>query len=507
MILSLLLIAASGLRGQPYDAAFAPDAGFADVGARSDPLPVNDLETAALLASGLSPAELPAMQARLDADLRELASSVGGMADPSSRAEATLGFLHRRMLRAYRADATTLDGILTTGLFNCVSSAVLYMIAARSLGLDVGAVQTSDHAFCVVHLADRSVDVETTNPEGYDPGTKRSFTDSFGRVTGFSYVPPGDYGRRNAIGGKALVGLILSNRVVLAEAGGDYRLSLRLGVDYDTLERSPASRSFLIDRVNNLAADLVQRGDYPSAERLAAAARVAVGEDPRLLDLERKAAYMGAAALAQAGRWDAALDAAAGIRSRGLDSGELESLISAAINNEVVALLQGKDFQGARRALDTHRDLADPRLVSSLGETIGEAELAQAVRSLPFQEALAAARRELDAGFVDRPAWERATDLVYLNEANRIAHTGDWLAASRVAAEGSRLAPGDGTLERAAQNYRANFVAVSHNAFAGLYNARKFAQARDYIRSALDSLPDDPTLLQDLALANRALGQ
>ena len=54
------------------------------------------------------------------------------------------------LLRAYREDATTLDGILDSGTFNCVSSAVLYALAAGSLGVEVAGVRTSDHAFCTV---------------------------------------------------------------------------------------------------------------------------------------------------------------------------------------------------------------------------------------------------------------------------------------------------------------------------------------------------------------------
>lgn len=278
---------------QSYDSLFSPDPSMAAIGAAGDPLSVRDLELAALLASGVAPEATAGYVARIDGYLAELPSFMAQAADPSARADGLLAFLHRRLLRGYRSDATTIDGILDTGSYNCVSSAVLYLIAARSQGLNVEGVQTSDHAFCVVHLPERDVDVETTNPEGFDPGTKRTFTDSFGRVTGFAYVPPGAYGRRKTIGAKALIGLIISNRVVLAEAKGDYIASLRLGVNYLALERDDATRSFLLDRVNNLAAALAERRDYADIERLAAAARAAVGEDPRLVELAQQAGEAG----------------------------------------------------------------------------------------------------------------------------------------------------------------------------------------------------------------------
>jgi hypothetical protein len=499
-----LLFTGRVLAAQSYADLFVPDAYFVSLGAEAQPLPLQDLERAAFLASGLSPDKASTYAARLNAYLAQLDQAAGSLADPGARAEAALSFIHDRLMKAYRSDATTLDGILDTGLYNCVSSAVLYMIAARSLGLDVAGVRTSDHAFCVVRLIGRDVDVETTSPAGYDPGTKRAFTDSFGKVTGFAYVPPGDYARRSNIDDKELVGLILSNRVVIYESVGDYRASLRLGVDYDALVRDAAARSFLLDRVNNLASDLARRGDFAGAAALAAAARSSLGEDPRLAELQGKAAYMGATATANSGRWDEALDEAAAMRAEGIAPPELPSLIEAALSNEILSSIQKRDFEGARRILDARRSLAGPKLAASLSEKIGESELAFAVKSLPFRDGLAAADKELASGDVDRSTWERASEMLYLNEANRIARSGDWLAASDLAAEGAARVRGDGNLARAAAVYRSNFVAESHNHFAALYNAHDFAAARRSILASLALLPDDPTLRSDLALVDRA---
>ncbi len=501
-----LLGAASAFASGPYDPLFVPDPYFSALGAEAEPLPRADLEKAAFLASGLSYDKTLQYVSRLDAYIARLDAESASVGDPYARGEAALAFIHRNLLKAYRADATTLDGILDTGLYNCVSSAVLYMIAGRSLGLDVEAVRTSDHAFCVVHLAGRDVDVETTSPAGYDPGTKRAFTDSFGKVTGFSYVPPGDYARRSSIDDKELVGLILSNRVVIYENAGDYRASLGLGVEYYELERDAASRSFLVDRVNNLSSELVQGGDYAGAESLVTAARAALGEDPKLAELQGKVAYMRAVAAANASRWDEALDEAAALRAEGTAPPELPSLIEAALSNEIYALVQRQDFAGARRVLAARGALAGPVLSSSLSEKIGEAELAAAVNGRPFREALAAADGELAAGSVSRSAWERAEGVLYYNEANRLARSGDWLGASKLAAEGSARLGGDGNLARAASVYRSNFVADAHNRFAALYNARDFPAARDSIRSSLALMPEDPSLLADLRLVDRALG-
>ena len=63
--------------------------------------------------------------------------------------EALLVFLHGPdgVLRKYRASQTRVDILLDEGSFNCVSSALVYYVLARGLGMAVGAVGTRDHAF------------------------------------------------------------------------------------------------------------------------------------------------------------------------------------------------------------------------------------------------------------------------------------------------------------------------------------------------------------------------
>ena len=67
------------------------------------------------------------------------------------------------------------------------------------------------------------VDVETTNVHGFDPGKKKEFTDSFGAVTGYSYVPPSNYADRTTISLQELLALVLYNRASEAAQQGRYR--------------------------------------------------------------------------------------------------------------------------------------------------------------------------------------------------------------------------------------------------------------------------------------------
>ncbi|MDR3174091.1 MAG: hypothetical protein LBU19_07570, partial [Treponema sp.] len=62
--------------------------------------------------------------------------------------------MHREFLRSYSAMQTRLDTLLSNGRYNCVSSAVLYLILARSQGLDVRGVAARDHAFASLRQGD-----------------------------------------------------------------------------------------------------------------------------------------------------------------------------------------------------------------------------------------------------------------------------------------------------------------------------------------------------------------
>lgn len=392
------------------------------------PLALADLEDLALTASGYAAADLPAGRARIDAVLEDLARHLSrtGAADDGTRAEEALAFLHGKILRIYDLDATTMGDILDSGRFNCVSSAVLYLLAMRSLGIEAMGVKTADHAFCLVRVGGREIDVETTNAYGFDPGTKKEFNDRFGKTTGYSYVAPGNYARRREVDERELVALIIANRIAEATDRHDPRTALSLAYGYSLLAAGGDGRKVLLDCVGNLAADLADRRDYASVEELARTAAALTGSDPRLSDLLETAIYDRLLVAVNSGEWR-------------------------------------KAVEGADAAL------AD--------------------------------------GSLSRKGHDAIVVYAYGNAANALGQGGDWLAAARLAEEGSRNAPTDKSLARAADGFRRNFVVTAHNRFAALYNRRDFAAAAAVIEEALGAMPGDATLLADLEAARQALAR
>ncbi|HKY31675.1 MAG TPA: hypothetical protein VJV23_04000 [Candidatus Polarisedimenticolia bacterium] len=145
----------------PFDAALLED--LAD-GA----LDHHTLADAALIASGAdSEEELARQRAKLDDVLREVAEGVRAWGGPERRAGRLLEVLHRSTLVKYDASSDRFADLLGQGTYNCVSATLLYIIAARHIGLDATAAETPLHVFVTLDTPMRRVDIEATSPTGF----------------------------------------------------------------------------------------------------------------------------------------------------------------------------------------------------------------------------------------------------------------------------------------------------------------------------------------------------
>jgi tetratricopeptide (TPR) repeat protein len=234
-----------------------------------------ELAEIALWASGADPyAAVTVNKAKTTymAVLESLVEELSGAAEEGSdteKAEAVLRFMYEKTLKRYSLNQTQLDVLLSAGTYNCVSSAVFYLILGTSVGLDIQGVVTRDHAFITVEAADSAdlIDIETTNKFGFNPGSKNEFTDNFGKTTGFAYVPPGNYRNRAQISPLELVSLIISNRVSALESRKRFADALPLAIDraalLETRENPVDSPLFSdpahdrMDRIFNVAGSLL----------------------------------------------------------------------------------------------------------------------------------------------------------------------------------------------------------------------------------------------------------
>jgi len=406
-------------------------------------------------------AVLPAYRAVFDRWSTEFRAGQNPAWDETKRAEAVLLFLHTRM-KGYSTFQTRLDVLIDKGTFNCVSSALAYMILGRDAGLDVQAVATDDHAFALVKLADgREIDVETTTKWGFDPGTKTEFTNSFGE-TGFAYVPPGHYGRRRTISDRQLLGLLVQNRMAEFQRLGQAEEAVGPAVDRWTFEGTPEAFRTLIDGFVNYGSWLNGRREYAKG-----------------LDLvDRMANWTGPVP-------------------------EAKELAWAFLNNHVNTLLDRQDFGGAQALVLTWKNrgfLTESQTTKTL-EVIAERQLAMAAKSLPYAQAAEKVDLAFTQGVVSPPRRQELLTFIYGQEVQRLATSrgpqAAWAFLGTLPAEVQAWP----TLVRAKEVYAYNWGVEIHNRFAELWNAGKKAEARQLLREALDSLPGSTLLKKDLVLS------
>jgi tetratricopeptide (TPR) repeat protein len=254
----------------------------------TEPTPDLLLE-AGILFSEPDDARAEATRRAVQAAMEEAARLARGEKTAYELGEAILALAHERFFRQYVEAESRLDAAVLDGRYNCVSSSAVYLILARSAGLEAGGVITKDHSFCVIQAGDRSIDVETTNPFGFDPGSKKEFHDSFGRVTGYSYVPPSDYRRRENVDGRHLMALILWNKATLLERQGQWAQAVALAVDAYAYSPGEGSLRQLEDRLYNNAGALLNEKRWHEALPFLEEAMSLYGAAPRLDGLARQA--------------------------------------------------------------------------------------------------------------------------------------------------------------------------------------------------------------------------
>ncbi|GHT85042.1 hypothetical protein FACS1894137_08840 [Spirochaetia bacterium] len=467
----------SGLSAQTFP-ALEPDPealGYAGCGEYS----WQDIGEIALWASAVGATQAANAASRTEI-IRTAAAELLAMpdlpADPKARGEFVLSFVHRRFLKGYAEHQTRLDEIFRTGRYNCVSSAVLYAIFAAAAGLDVQGVATKDHAFITVNTGAERIDVETTNPMGFDPGNRREFHDGFGKLTGFAYVPARNYRDRTPISQLELVSLILSNRISELESRNRYGEAVPLAIHRAALLRNrlnPATSAFfrdpqrdLMDRLMNYGSSLMKSGQEARAIEWA----VLAGE-------------------------------------RYPDEARWQEFIDAALNNLLVKLIRGKRVADARTSLEANAAILNRNTFDRLDALVLDAEIVQRSTAIRTAEDAEAALLDIEhaQGMLSENRARELRDFIILKEGGRRSSAeGAEAAISYTEAAIARYGR-DTQLENAIRVYRNKRLADLHNTFADLYNRGDYDGASQFVRTALEEFPGNRNLTQDLNLVEKAL--
>lgn len=424
-------------------------------------LALTELIELSLVLSGAPASTVPAYRDVLVTWIDEVRAQTAFVVDPQDRAEAVLLALHQR-LKSYSLYQTRVDVLTDRGLFNCVSSALAYMILGRGVGLDIQAVATSDHAFALVRLPDgQEIDVETTTRYGFDPGTKNEFTNSFGQ-TGFVYVPPGNYNRRRTIGDRQLLGLMLQNRMADFQRAGRPEEALGPAIDRWTLEGTPEAFTTLVEGFVNYGSWLNGRREYAKG-----------------LDLvEQMSVWTGPAP-------------------------ETKTLVQAFVNNQINVLLDRQDFASAQTLTQTWSDrgfLSESENKRNL-EVIADRQLTVVVKTLPWAQAAERVNQSASQGTLSSARRQELLTYVYGQEVQRVAANRGAMAAWSFLGSLPAEVLTWSTLAKARELYAHNAAVEAHNRFAQLWNDGKREEARQVLVAALETFPNNSQLKKDLTMS------
>ncbi len=444
----------------------APEPWAAELGAKASPLSVEDMIEAALLLSGTRGGAIETARTALHRAVADVQAQVDRSAPAYEKGEQVLGFLHDRYLVRYSEPQTRVDVLLSEGTHNCVSSAVVYMILARAVGLSAKGVSTPDHAFCAVATAGRHVDVETTTRYGFDPGRKKEFTDAFGNTTGFSYVAPGNYALRDDMSDKELLGLILQNRISVLEKRDDFARAAALAVDrYAFLGGGEKARSDLVKELINYAASLNATSRYQDALAFIDRVRAEHGGHP-----------------------------------------EFTRIAQVLVHNRTVELSNAGFLEEARSLILERRDTGDLSAsdAATLRTTVGEQYLSTVVRRMPFEDAVRLVEEMHTDEEISEPRRRDFLVFLYGTEAERQGRSRDFLGALSIIQEAISTVGPDARLLRAADAHERNYEALMHNRFADRFNRKDYTGAAEVLREALRELPDSRRLREDQDLLRKA---
>ena len=267
-------------------------------------------EEAALIASGVrTAAERAPYLARLAGIEAVAAAAVGNDGTAFDRGGRLLKWLYQSgVLKSYAKYQSDLSTLLDTGSYNCVSSALVYTVVGRHLGLDVRAIEVPDHAFAVLYDGTLHADVETTIESGFNPDRDPKSLGLFERLTGFSRPPADKRELRREVGDIGLAAVVYYNHGVDDSTGG--RNALALADYFRALSLDPENLSAVkntLATIANWSVELIRAQKFEQAVQELSVGLALAPDDAQLNNNHLAAWQQWATAEIQAGRRDEAL--------------------------------------------------------------------------------------------------------------------------------------------------------------------------------------------------------
>ncbi|MDB4979904.1 MAG: tetratricopeptide repeat domain protein [Myxococcales bacterium] len=322
--------------------------------------------------------------ARVDHFLADIKPTIAAAADDWHRGYELNRAMHRVFfagkradLGGYELDQGRLTGIFTTSHYNCLSSAVLYVVLARAFGLPVRAVVVPTHVFVQIGAGGaqigagpgggRVIEIETTSNTGFDwVHDARFYKDdaaSWSSSRGLRPVTFDEYQHRRIIAPYQLMALAMRDGRSGEDDADRARLhELAALVDADDVEIQRDRMQY----TENEAIQLFDAKAWRTVARLfdvvspAVDALAASTHDAKTGELASWETWSYAHALAIVGRTDEAMarmgDGYARLDPTWPDAEKLRNNYVAVLNDRLCGLIEAKDYAKALEVYAAHRE-------------------------------------------------------------------------------------------------------------------------------------------------------
>ncbi len=234
------------------------------------------LVDAALIASGVPEADVAAEAKKLLAALAPARAQARLQTTAHKRGDRLLRALHASLFRQYVEGQSRVDRIVATNEFNCLSSAVVFAIAADGIVERPRGMLSTTHAFVRADVDGRAVDVETTTAAGFGVDRKKLVTREYLRQLGVGEGLSADALLKDLqspdeVSVVGLIAALYSNRAVEAMRRGDIE-GAAAAFDRSTRVASGALKTRVANwrggLLNNAAASLLDGGRAAEARAL-----------------------------------------------------------------------------------------------------------------------------------------------------------------------------------------------------------------------------------------------
>jgi hypothetical protein len=377
--------------------------------------------------------------------------------DEQSLGRLLLTGMHRRFLgpelsaeavpRNYNADQSRLSRVLESGEFNCISSAMLYIVIARKAGLDVQGVILPSHAFVQLTTAEgKTLDIETTSPAGFGQPHDEAFyataSDQFLADRELPAPTWEDYRNREIVDPFALALFNMSNQHT-AEERMAYADRMRLAeVRSQLLPQDVGAQKSRLAYYYREFAHLNEAGDYATAIRLFDQVGGWLEDqlyqhpgDTELLALVTAVQARAAEALVARDREQEGLELAKLLlhtRDLRIQSFSVENQLFSIISQYAVTRAEAEDYPGAREAFSSvESQCLQNKLCNSGLAHVYSSWAMHYVESRDWQSTVHVYREylQLDNSSALSGHFTSNLERAYLNWSARVEWEGDWQTA------------------------------------------------------------------------------